>query len=58
MWKIDKLDYLQILRHYYKYTALDGIFKVSADINKDGVVDKLDYLAVLRDYYGYAKIDQ
>lgn len=56
--KIDKLDYLQILRHYYKYTALDGIFKASADINKDGVVDKLDYLAVLRDYYGYAKIDQ
>ena len=56
--KIDKLDYLQVLRHYYKYTSLDGIYKISADANKDGVIDKLDYLSVLRHYYGYAKIEQ
>ena len=37
---------------------LDGVYKESADANKDGVVDKLDYLAVLRDYYGYSKIEQ
>lgn len=56
--KIDKLDYLQVLRHYYKYTSLDEVASVSADINKDGVIDKLDYLAILRDYYGYQKISQ
>jgi beta-N-acetylglucosaminidase len=55
---IDKLDYLQILRHFYKYTSLDGFYKDSADVNKDGTIDKLDYLAVLRDYYNYAKIEQ
>ena len=56
--KIDKLDYLQILRHYYKYTSLDGFYKISADVNKDEVIDKLDYLEILRDYYNYAKIEQ
>ena len=55
---IDKLDYLQVLRYYYKYSTLDGAYKEAADANKDGVVDKLDYLAVLRDYYGYSKIVQ
>lgn len=56
--EIDKLDYLQILRDYYKYISLDGVYKEAADANKDGIIDKLDYLAVLRDYYGYAKIEQ
>lgn len=56
--KIDKLDYLQVLRHYYKYTSLDEVASISADVNKDGVIDKLDYLAILRDYYGYQKISQ
>ena len=55
---IDKLDYLQVLRYYYKYITLDDIYKKSADVNKDGVVDKLDYLAILRDYYGYLRIVQ
>lgn len=55
---IDKLDYLQVLRHYYKYTSLDGIYKISADANRDGVIDKLDYLSILRHYYDYAKIEQ
>lgn len=55
---IDKLDYLQVLRYYYKYSELDGAYKEAADANKDGTVDKLDYLAVLRDYYGYSKISQ
>ena len=55
---IDKLDYLQILRHYYKYTSLDGFYKISADVNKDETIDKLDYLQILRDYYNYAKIEQ
>ena len=44
-----------MLRYYYKYSTLDGVYKEAADANKDGVVDKLDYLAVLRDYYGYSK---
>lgn len=56
--KIDKLDYLQVLRHYYKYTSLDSFYKISADVNKDNEIDKLDYLAILRDYYGYAEIVQ
>jgi len=55
---IDKLDYLAVLRYYYNYSTLDGVYKIAADINKDDVVDKLDYLAVLRDYYGYSKIEQ
>lgn len=55
---IDKLDYLAVLRHYYKYTEYTGVYKIAADANKDGKVDKLDSLAVLRDYYGYAKITQ
>jgi len=55
---IDKLDYLQVLRYYYKYATLDGAYKEAADANKDGVVDKLDYLAILRDYYGYSEIVQ
>lgn len=55
---IDKLDYLQVLRYYYEYSTLEGVYKEAADANKDGVVDKLDYLAVLRDYYGYSKIEQ
>jgi len=55
---IDKLDYLAVLRHFYKYTEYTGVYKVAADANKDGTVDKLDYLAVLRDFYGYAKIVQ
>lgn len=55
---IDKLDYLAVLRHYYKYKEYSGVYKEAADINRDGTVDKLDYLAVLRDYYGYKKIEQ
>ena len=55
---IDKLDYLAVLRHYYNYAKLDGVYSSAADANKDGVIDKLDYLAILRDYYGYAKIEQ
>lgn len=55
---IDKLDYLAVLRHYYKYKEYTGVYKEAADVNKDGTVDKLDYLAVLRDYYGYKKIEQ
>lgn len=56
--KIDKLDYLAVLRHYYGYTSYSGVYKVAADVNRDGKIDKLDYLAVLRDYYGYANINQ
>lgn len=55
---IDKLDYLAVLRHFYKYTEYTGAYKLAADANKDGNIDKLDYLAVLRDFYGYAKITQ
>lgn len=55
---IDKLDYLAVLRHYYKYKEYTGVYKEAADVNRDGTVDKLDYLAVLRDYYGYKKIEQ
>lgn len=55
---IDKLDYLAVLRHFYKYTEYTGVYKEAADANRDGNVDKLDYLAVLRDFYGYAKIIQ
>lgn len=55
---IDKLDYLAVLRDYYGYSKLSGVYKVAADANHDGKVDKLDYLAVLRNYYGYAKINQ
>ena len=55
---IDKLDYLAVLRHYYNYAKLEGVYSSSADVNRDGVIDKLDYLAILRDYYGYAKIEQ
>lgn len=56
--KIDKLDYLAILRHFYGYKVYSGAYLVSADVNRDGKVDKLDYLAVLRDFYGYSKIKQ
>lgn len=56
--KIDKLDYLAVLRHYYGYTKYSGVYKTAADVNRDGKIDKLDYLAVLRDYYGYKKISQ
>lgn len=55
---IDKLDYLAVLRHYYNYVKLEGVYSSAADANKDGIIDKLDYLAILRDYYGYAKIEQ
>lgn len=55
---IDKLDYLAVLRHFYKYTEYTGVYKLAADANKDNAVDKLDYLAILRHYYGYAKIVQ
>ena len=55
---IDKLDYLAVLRHYYKYKEYNGVYKDAADVNRDGTIDKLDYLAVLRDYYGYKKIEQ
>lgn len=55
---IDKLDYLAVLRDYYGYSKLGGVYKEAADANHDGKVDKLDYLAVLRDYYGYATINQ
>lgn len=55
---IDKLDYLAILRHYYKYKEYTGVYKAAADVNHDKTIDKLDYLAVLRDYYGYKKIEQ
>lgn len=55
---IDKLDYLAVLRHYYGYTTLTGVYKEAADAKKDGKVDKLDYLAILRDYYGYSSIEQ
>lgn len=55
---IDKLDYLAVLRHYYKYKEYTGVYKEAADVNRDGTVDKLDYLAVLRDYYGYKWIVQ
>lgn len=55
---IDKLDYLAILRHYYKYKEYTGVYKESLDVNRDGVIDKLDCLAVLRDFYGYKKIEQ
>lgn len=55
---IDKLDYLAVLRDYYGYAKLSGIYKIAADTNHDGKIDKLDYLAILRDYYGYAKITQ
>ena len=55
---IDKLDYLAVLRHYYNYAKLSGVYKDAADANHDGKIDKLDYLAILRDYYGYAKISQ
>ena len=47
-----------MLRHYYNYAKLDGVYSSAADVNRDGVIDKLDYLAILRDYYGYAKIEQ
>lgn len=55
---IDKLDYLAVLRHYYKYKEYAGVYKEAADVNRDGIIDKLDYLAILRDYYGYKKIEQ
>lgn len=55
---IDKLDYLAVLRHYYGYISLEGVYKEAADAKKDGTIDKLDYLAILRDYYGYASIEQ
>ena len=55
---IDKLDYLAILRHYYKYKTYTGVYKEAADVNRDDTIDKLDYLAVLRDYYNYKKIVQ
>ena len=55
---IDKLDYLAILRHYYKYTEYSGVYKEAANVDRKGDIDKLDYLAVLRDYYGYKKIEQ
>lgn len=55
---IDKLDYLQVLRCYYNYSTLEGVYKEAADAYKDKVIDKLDYLAILRDYYGYSKIEQ
>ena len=55
---IDKLDYLAVLRHYYKYKEYTGVYKEAADVNRDDLIDKLDYLAVLRDYYGYKKIEQ
>ena len=55
---IDKLDYLAVLRHYYKYKEYNGVYKEAADADKNGVIDKLDFLAVLKDYYGYKAIEQ
>ena len=55
---IDKLDYLAVLRHYYKYKEYNGVYKEAADADKNGVIDKLDFLAVLKDYYGYKTIVQ
>ena len=55
---IDKLDYLAILRHYYKYKEYNGVYKEAANADRKDDIDKLDYLAVLRDYYGYKKIEQ
>lgn len=55
---IDKLDYLEVLRHYYKYQELSGASLKAADANRDGAVDKLDFLVILRDYYNYKKIEQ
>lgn len=55
---IDKLDYLAVLRDYYGYSKLSGVYKLAADANHDNQIDKLDYLAVLRNFYGYAKINQ
>ncbi len=55
---IDKLDFLAVLRHYYKYKEYNGVYKEAADADKNGVIDKLDFLAVLKDYYGYKAIEQ
>ena len=56
--EINKIDAAAILRHYYKYTSYDGIYKLAADVSKDGNIDKVDVAAVLRHLYGYAKIEQ
>jgi len=55
---IDKLDFLAVQRHYYKYKEYNGVYKEAADADKNGVIDKLDFLAVLKDYYGYKAIEQ
>lgn len=56
--KIDKVDAAAILRHHYKYTSYEGVFKIAADVSHDNVVDKVDAAAVLRDVYNYADIKQ
>jgi len=55
---IDKLDYLAVLRHFYGYITLEGVYKEAADARRDEEINKLDYLAILRDYYEYASIEQ
>ena len=56
--KIDKVDAAAILRHYYKYTTYQGVFKLAADVSRDNKVDKVDAASVLRDVYNYADIKQ
>lgn len=56
--KIDKVDAAAILRHYYKYTTYQGVFKLAADVSRDNKVDKVDAASVLRDVYDYADIKQ
>lgn len=56
--EINKIDAAAILRHFYKYTSYDGVYKLAADVNKDGEINKVDVAAVLRHLYGYAKIEQ
>lgn len=55
---IDKLDFLAVSRHYYKYTQYSGAYLKAANANKDNTVDKLDFVTILRDYYNYEKIKQ
>lgn len=55
---IDKLDFLAVSRHYYKYTQYTGAYLKAASANKDTTVDKLDFVTILRDYYNYEKIKQ
>ena len=56
--RIDKVDAAAILRHHYKYTTYQGVFKIAADVSRDNKVDKVDAASVLRDVYNYADIKQ